>query len=92
MDNKNKYFDFKEDFIKKLGEMDGIYIIYDDNYNPIFAGKSDNIREELLHHLKGESVESECILKNSPAYFQGGFNLSSDKIEDILSTMNPKCN
>jgi hypothetical protein len=90
--NNKKYFDFVEEVIKKLGPMKGYYVIYDDNYSPIFAGESNNIREDLLRHLNKESIESECIFKNNPAYFLGGPNLSADKLEDIIRELNPKCN
>lgn len=85
-------FLFNKETIERTGNTDGIYIIYDDNHKPIFAAKSKNISTDLLSHFNRESAESECIHEHNPTYFQGGFFHGSDKIEDIIKKIKPRCN
>ena len=54
-----------ESLVKSLPETYGVYVFYDENGDPLYAGKSVNIRSRVLSHFSGdqESAKEQALCR-----------------------------
>jgi DNA polymerase III subunit epsilon len=54
-----------ERLVKSLPETYGVYVLYDENGNPLYVGKSVNIRSRVLSHFSGdqESAKEQALCR-----------------------------
>lgn len=57
-------YDLDEEIVSELPECPGVYIFYDRNSNPLYVGKSKNIKKRVKSHLYDKDSSKELKIKN----------------------------
>lgn len=64
IENANIPYDLDENILNELPDCSGVYIFYDKNSNPLYVGKSKNIKSRVKSHLYDKDSHKELRLKN----------------------------
>ena len=92
----NTWHAFTEQSIERNASTSGGVYRIDTRDDCIYVGQASNIRRRLLEHVRGESDQSGCILRNKATLFR--YELIADKNDrdereqELIDNLDPECN
>ena len=98
IENSNIPYDLDESTISDLPECPGVYIFYDKNSNPLYVGKSKNIKKRVKSHLYDKDSSKELRIKRQindikaipTAGEISALILESDLVKELMPIYNHK--